>query len=123
MGFKWVTYSHDYGTVQVYSDSKHGAWDNRIANFKCCTGCHLPINQTEATRINRELGLELAAVEVDDDVAAPHRDGDVVPTRSEARACRVPTRRRRIDAEVVCAAVDGVVAIVPARGASVVRDA
>lgn len=67
MGFKWVTYSHDYGTVQVYSDSKHGKWDNRIANFKCCTGCHLPINQTEATRINRELGLELAEIVIDDD--------------------------------------------------------
>lgn len=58
-GMKWVTYAHDYGTVQVYSDSKHGDWTNRIASFKCCTSCHLPINQAEATRINKELGLSL----------------------------------------------------------------
>lgn len=67
MGFKWVTYSHDYGTVHIFSDSKHGAWVNKVAQFKCCTKCHLPINQAEATRINKELGLTLAEVVIDDD--------------------------------------------------------
>lgn len=66
-GMKWETFSHDYGTVHIYRDSAHGNWSNRVASFKCCTSCHLPINQAEATRINRELGLELKEVEIDDE--------------------------------------------------------
>lgn len=68
-GMKWVTYNHDFGVVHIYKDSKHGSWDNRIASFKCCTSCHLPINQAEATRINKELGLSVedTAVDIDPD--------------------------------------------------------
>lgn len=66
-GMNWETYHSDHGTVHVYSDSKHGDWVNRLASFKCCTSCHLPVNQAEATRINKLLGLELAEVKIDDD--------------------------------------------------------
>jgi hypothetical protein len=66
-GMKWNTYAHDYGSVNIFQDSAYGDWDNKIASFKCCTQCHLPINQVEATRINRLLGYELTEVEVDDD--------------------------------------------------------
>lgn len=66
-GMKWVTYEHDYGVVHIYSKSEYGDWSDRTNSFKCCTSCHLPINQAEATRINRELGLSLKEVEIDDD--------------------------------------------------------
>lgn len=67
MGFVWETFPHDYGVVHIYENSKHGDWSDRVASFKCCTKCNLPINQAEATRINGELGLSLAEVEIDDD--------------------------------------------------------
>jgi len=66
-GMNWETFNSDHGVVHIYKDSAHGSWDNKIASFKCCTQCHLPINQAEATRINRELGFELAEVKIDDD--------------------------------------------------------
>lgn len=75
-GMKWITYATDFGVVHIYKDSAHGSWDNRIASFKCCTQCHLPINQAEATRINRELGFELVASndDYDDDFLAALND-------------------------------------------------
>ncbi len=76
MGFKWVTYETDHGVVHIYKDSAYGKWDNRIASFKCCTQCNLPVNQAEATRINKELGLAVDTSEeqYDDDFLAALND-------------------------------------------------
>lgn len=65
-GFKWETYACDHGVVNLDRPNEHG-WTTRIGSYKCCTQCHLPINQAEATRVNKLLGFELAEIKVDDD--------------------------------------------------------
>lgn len=65
-GWNWDTGYPPYGVVHVTEMTVHGFEVTR-AGFKCCTQCHLPINQAEATRVNRELGLDIVDVEIDDD--------------------------------------------------------
>lgn len=66
-GIEWLDTFRKYGVVQVHSKSAHGDWTNKVAEFKCCTQCHLPVDQAEATKINKLLGLDLDTVEIDDD--------------------------------------------------------
>lgn len=68
MGFKWVSYPHDYGTIRIERDTVYG-FKTYVGSFKCCTSgdCHLPLNQAEASKLNKLLGNELKDIEVDDD--------------------------------------------------------
>jgi hypothetical protein len=68
MGFLWVTYPHDYGTIRIEKDTEHG-FKTYVGTYKCCTfgDCHKPLTQAVATELNRTLGLELKDIAVDDD--------------------------------------------------------
>lgn len=59
---KWGKVYPDYGikhgVVNVWVDSPHG-FEVFKGAYKCCIGCHLPLNQAEATLANKLLGNSL----------------------------------------------------------------
>jgi hypothetical protein len=67
MGIKWETFPWDYGTKYIYDETDTSKFRPPIAEYKCCTKCHLPFDQAEATRINKLLGNELNEEPIDED--------------------------------------------------------
>ena len=65
-GKEYPEYAVKHGVVSVWVNSKHG-FEVFKGRYKCCTGCHLPLNQAEATLANKLLGNTLEEITFDDE--------------------------------------------------------
>lgn len=65
-GWEWSEGYPKNGVVQVTTVGKFDIPQWR-GKYKCCTQCHLPLNQAEAARANKLLGNKLEDVKIDDD--------------------------------------------------------
>lgn len=66
MGADWSDSYPKNGVIQVNTVGKHGIPQWR-GKYKCCTQCHLPLNQAEAAKANKLLGNKLTDMKPDDD--------------------------------------------------------
>lgn len=55
------------GVIQVITSSEKFDIPQWRGKYKCCTQCHLPLNQAEAAKANRFLGNKLEDVKIDAD--------------------------------------------------------
>ena len=65
-GFAWYDSYPKFGKINVVTDSPMGFPVNR-GSYKCCTQCHLPLNQAESVLANKLYGISLKDAEPDDD--------------------------------------------------------
>lgn len=65
-GWNWTGHYPKYGVVHLYEETKFG-FETFRAGYHCCTQCHLPVDQAEATKLNTLLGFKLDEVVIDDE--------------------------------------------------------
>ncbi len=56
MGLAWYESYPKNGVIQVITDSPMGFPQHR-GSYKCCTHCHLPLNQAESVLANKLHGI------------------------------------------------------------------
>lgn len=66
-GWEWSDSYPKNGVVQVITNSEKFDIPQWRGKYKCCTQCHLPLNQAEAAKANRFLGNKLEDVKIDAD--------------------------------------------------------
>jgi hypothetical protein len=66
MGLAWYESYPKNGVCNVWTDKGYG-FESFRGSYKCCTGCHLPLNQQEATEANKLYGYSLEEEVFDDD--------------------------------------------------------
>jgi hypothetical protein len=66
MGLPWYESYPKNGVIRVETDSPMGfpVWRG---NYKCCTKCHLPLNQAESVKANALYGLTTKDIEEPDE--------------------------------------------------------
>lgn len=68
MGLAWSDTYPKNGTINFYADSDLlGPQSVFKGSYKCCTKCHLPLNQIEANRANSYKGYKLEDEKFDED--------------------------------------------------------
>lgn len=65
-GIDWKDTYPKNGIINVWTDKGYG-FDSFRGRYKCCTACHKPLNQVEATKANKLLGNKLEEVTFDDE--------------------------------------------------------
>lgn len=65
-GIPWRDSYPKNGVIGIWTDKGYG-FDSFRGRYKCCTQCHLPLNQLEATKANKLLGNKLEEVVFDDE--------------------------------------------------------
>ncbi len=65
-GWDWSDSYPKFGGIRLERLTEYGFYQG-LGNYKCCTQCHLPLNQAEATRVNKLLGNRLDDIIIDDD--------------------------------------------------------
>lgn len=65
-GWAWYESYPKNGVIQVITDSPMGFPVHR-GSYKCCTHCHLPLNQAESVKANNLYGLSTKDIAEPDD--------------------------------------------------------
>ena len=67
MGLEWSGNYPKNGVIQVTTVSEKFGIPQWQGKYKCCTECHLPLNQAEAAKANKLLDNKLEDMKPDDD--------------------------------------------------------